>query len=133
MSDLGAQIDQLIIVAQAAIPTVQAERGPRLSSDLLAEEFPHLSVVEPRDAITLLDHQQEAVEAQIRLVFATRGETQEALLLKIGAFRENLRAVPDLGGIVDYAYVSEISILEYPVEEVLKEGIVIVTTLRERF
>lgn len=132
MSNLGSQMDALIVIAQTAIPTIVAERGVRLVADLRAEEFPHLFVFDPSETVELLDHNQERVEARHTLVFAVRGETQESLLSKLDTFRDDLRLDPTLGGIVDYAYLAERGVNEHP-DNNEKEAAVVVVTLRERF
>ena len=132
MSNLGSQMDALIVIAQAAIPTIVAERGVRLVANLRDEEFPHLFLFDPSEVVEVLDHNQERVEARHSLVFAVRGETQESLLSKLDTFRDNLRVDPTLGGIVDYAYMSERTIQEHA-DSSEKEAAIVVTTIRERF
>lgn len=125
-------MDALILIAEDAISGITAERGVQLAGDVNHENLPHLSIFNPAESVELLPHNQERVECRISLVLATKSESQESILLKVDALRDHIRSNPTLGGIVDYAYISDRAILEDP-EEGRKEALLVVTTLRDRF
>lgn len=82
MSDFGTLMDRIVAASVAAVPTLIAERDNKLAKDLQAEDFPHLFVYAPSRVTERLAHQQKAMDTRIRCRLVTRGETQEAMLLK---------------------------------------------------
>lgn len=130
MSDMGAIMDAIVTAAETAVAGLVSERGVRLSANLNPEDFPHLFVHSPSETIELFPHQQERVTTQIELILVTRGETQEATVLKVDAIRNQIRTDKTLGGIVRWAYVSSRGIREHPkVNE--KAGDMAVVTVAE--
>lgn len=118
MSEWGAILDRVIVLAQAAVPELatagRTERGIRVAEKLLPGEFPHLFAYDPRDSVALLPQLQERVTTTVILLLVTRDETQEATAQKADAIRDAIRGDPTLAGAVESCHVSERTLREHP-------------------
>lgn len=129
MSSTNEILDALVARAVAAVPELtagNAERSLRLAKDLNGEEVPHLFVHNPDEAVELLPYLQEQITLSVSLTLVTRDESQTATLAKSELIRAAIRAEPTLGGLVRWAYVSNFSIREHPIERDRAGDIVVV-------
>jgi hypothetical protein len=116
MSSIGADLDTLATLAEGAVSGLVTERGLRLAEHLNSAELPHLFLHNPLDDVTLLRLNQEAQELRVSLTLVTRGETQEATLLKAEAIVDAIQASPELAG-GGLAHVSSLGVREDPRSE----------------
>jgi hypothetical protein len=129
VSDVGAIMDKLVTAAET-VSGVTAARGLKMASDLASSDFPYCSVFDPDERVTLGDFLLPQVETEISLLLYTKGETQEALALKMDSVRDAIAADRTLGGLVQYTHVSTRQIREDPREDV-KAGYMLVNTLEQ--
>jgi hypothetical protein len=109
MSAAGDILDALATIAVAQVATLTAantERALYLSSPLNTEQLPHLFIHNPDIADDPLPYQQESRITTALLSLVTRGEGQEATLVKAEAIRAGIDADPTLGGLVQHTRVS---------------------------
>ena len=134
MSEWGAVMDRLIVLAQGAVAELavagRTERGIRLASKLAPAELPHLFVFDPRESVALLPQLQERVTLTVTMTLVVRDESQEALATKLDAIRDAIRGDPTLAGAVESCHVSERTLREHP-EVAEKGGGLLVTCFRE--
>ncbi len=112
MSDAGSIFDKLLAHATAEDPNYSTTRGVKLS--LNDEEFPHAFAFNARTSSARLAFRQEAVSGQYTVSLATKGETQEQLLIRYDAYRARIQADTTLTGEVDDAFVSDMQLREDP-------------------
>jgi hypothetical protein len=129
MSDAGALMDKLVTAAET-VSGVTAERGFKVPGTLSASDYPYCSVFEPDETVTLGDFLLPQVETTISMLLYTKGETQEATLLKIDGIRDAIAADRTLGGLVQYTHVSSRQLREDPRDDV-KGGAFVVETLEQ--
>ena len=127
MSDAGSILDKLLLHAIAADANYSTTRGVKVVNSMNDEDFPHAFAYEPRMAIARLPFLQENVSGDFTILLATKGETQEQLLVRSDAFRARIQADRTLTGEVDTAYVSSIEVLEDP-RTGIKAALIIVST-----
>ena len=84
MSDFGTLMDAVVTASAAAVTGLVAERNNRLAKSLEnASDFPHLFVYGPSQVVERAAFHQSIGDTRIRCRLVTRGETQEAFLLKL--------------------------------------------------
>ena len=132
MSRSGGDLDALFVLARAAVPELvgadHTERGIRLSSKLREQDLPHLFGYDPREASTPLAHHRKQTTATYTLQLVTRGETQEATLLKADAIEDAIDADSTLGGRVLECRVSDRTLREHP--DVVDKGVGFLITVK---
>jgi hypothetical protein len=112
MSDAGSIFDKLLTHATTADPNYSTTRGVKLS--LNDEEFPHAFAWNARISIGRLAFLQDEVSGQYTVSLATKGETQEQLLVRYDAYKARIQADRTLTGEVDDAFVSDMVLREDP-------------------
>jgi len=127
MSYAGSILDKLIAHAEAADANYTTTRGLSLVTQLNDEDYPHVFAYEPNMAIALIPFRQERVSGDFNVLIATKGETQEQLLVRADAFRARIQADRTLTGDVDTAYVSSIEVFEDPRSGVRAARVVVST------
>lgn len=129
MSDVGAIMDALVTAAET-VSGVTAERALKLAEDLESDDFPYCMVFDPDETVTLGDFLLPQVEIEVSMLLSTRGETQEALALKMDSVRDAVAADRTLGGLVQYTHVSTRQLREDPRIDI-KQGYMIVSTIEQ--
>lgn len=114
MSYAGSILDKLIAHAEAAAADYSTQRGIDGIFSLNDEDYPHVFAYEPKMAIALIPYLQESVSGDFTILILTKGETQEATLVRADAFRARIQGDRTLTGDVDTAYVSDIEVMEDP-------------------
>lgn len=127
MSDAGSILDKLLAHATTADPNYTTTRGIELVSALNDEDFPHAFAFDAKVSILRLPFFQEAVSGEYTVLLATKGETQEQLLVRYDAYRALIQGDRTLTGEVDNAFVSSMELLEDPRSTVKAAQIVIST------
>lgn len=111
MSDLSAIMDAIVTAAET-VSNVTAQRVLRYADEISAEDFPFCCIYDPDEVSELAEFQLTTKTTTISVLLFTKGETQDALLTKMGAFRDAIAADRTLGGIVQFAHVATRSISE---------------------
>ena len=114
MSEAGSILDKLIAHAVAADVTYSTTRGVNLLANLNDEDFPHVFAYEPDVSTSELAFRQEAVTGDFTIAITTKGETQEALLVRVDAYIARIQADRTLTGDVDNALVTSYRVDEDP-------------------
>lgn len=114
MSDFGTLMDRIVVAAEAAVTGLTAERDHNLVSKLNTEDFPHLFVFDASQVSERRPHQQTITDTRILCRLITRGETQEAFLLKLDLVAAGILAdAPLLSSSTDLS-IESIETLEDP-------------------
>ncbi len=127
MSEAGSIFDKLIALVEAIDANYVTERGIRLISSLNDEDFPHCFAFEPVVTNSELDFQQEDEGGDYTLLIVTKGETQEAILLRVDAIKAAVKADRTLTGDVDFALATAYKIEEDPRTKIKAAPIVVST------
>lgn len=136
MSEWGAIIDALEVLARAAIPALPAgalgfEKGVRPGTDLRPAELPHCFAHDPTETASELDWMQQEVQFSVQLSFWASGAStvQETMNGYLDAVRDAVRGDPTLGGLVDFAWCATRGTIDQPIPgRTEKAGVVIVRT-----
>lgn len=107
-------MDAIVSAAEGAVSGLDAERDVRPVKSLNAEDFPHLFVYDAGETVERLRLQQSAATVLIVATLITRGETQEAFLLKRDLIRDALEADATLLGLSSDIYVESTDTHEDP-------------------
>ena len=118
MSEAGSILDKLIAHAAAADATYSTTRGVKLVASLNDEDFPHVFAYGADVSTSELPFRQEAVAGEFTILIATKGETQEALLVRVDAYIARIQGDRTLAGDVDLALVTS-----YRIDEDLRSSI----------
>jgi hypothetical protein len=106
----------IIAVARTAVDAIPddgvgAEIGFRAPDRLVAGEFPHLFVFNPRDAATALDFGQADVVTTYQAEFYVR-DTRDVAATYCQALKDTVAADPTLGGTARRFRISAIVLIE---------------------
>ncbi len=132
MSDFGTIIDALETRVRAAVTDMPAgdtgwERNLRIGQDLPDEQYPHAFAHDPTEVVSELEFGQRQIVTSVEIDLWTRGETQEALSVRLDLIDAQVAANTTLGGAVDKAAVLTRAIREFPSKDE-RVGIIIVQT-----